>query len=211
MSKKNKVPERKEVERTADYYKLKTKAVKELVEADESNSPPVSDKELRKYKSGLGIKIPDLVKICFIKWWFPAAVCFFFLWGLGNYLADMLDMLFVTGIGLGVVTDLLTNNTLRFIEPYPGAWKKWIILYKKSYSTFPLNILYAFVILLLIFASYGVINYVAMLVLHQSTMAAYVGVEPILFGLFYLVYDMLIVLMRNTLRNIVSDAKKSGR
>ena len=79
MSKKKKssAPERDDY-KAADYYKLKTKAINDLVEADESNSPPVSEKELRKYRSGFKFHIPDIVKIMFIKWWFPAAGCFFF-------------------------------------------------------------------------------------------------------------------------------------
>ena len=85
MSKKDKNPPKNEEYKAANYYDLKTKAIRDLVEADESNSPPVSEQELKKYRSGLKLKIPDIVKVCFIKWWFPAAVCFFFLWGLGIY------------------------------------------------------------------------------------------------------------------------------
>lgn len=211
MSKKDKNPPKREEYKAAEYYKLKTQAVRDLAEADESNSPPVSDRELRKYRSGLKLKIPDMVKILFIKWWFSAAVCFFFFWGLGNYVGDMLDMLFITGVALGVVTDILTNNALRFFEPYAGAWAKWINFYKKRYATFPLNILYSFLLLLLVFISYGVINYLIMVIRGLPTLEAYVGVEPILFGLLYMGFDMLILLLRNSFKNILADAKKSGR
>lgn len=208
MSKKNrKTAPEKETYKAADYYKLKTKAVDDLVNANESNSPKVSQKELNKYKSGPKFRIPDMVKILFIKWWFSASVCFFFLWGLGNYVSDTLDMLFITAIALGIVTDLLTNNALRFFEPSAAAWAKWINFYKKRYATFPLNILYSFLVLFLVFSAYGLINYT---VLHV-TGNIYVGVEPILFGLLYMGFDMLILLFRNTFRSIVRDARKPGR
>lgn len=211
MSKKNKSSgSDKNVEKTSDYYKLKTKAVKDLVEADESNSPPVSDEELKKYRSGLKLKIPDIVKVCFIKWWFAGCMCFFFFWGLGNYVSDMLDMIFITGIGLGICTDLLTNNVLRYFEPYPNAWAKWVNFYRKRYATFFFNILYSYGVLLLVFLTYGLINLIVMRIRGLTELSAYVAVEPILFGLLYLGFDMLLLKMRNTFRNIVSDARKPG-
>ncbi len=212
MSKKNdRAPSGKDVEKTTDYYKLKTKAVKDLVEADESNSPPVSDKELRKYRSGLKLKIPDIVKVCFIKWWFAGCICFFFFWGLSTYVPNMLDMLFIAGIGLGVSTDLLTNNVLRYFETYPGAWAKWVNFYKKRYVTLFYNILYSFAVLLMVFLSYGLINLVIARIRGLTEVLAFVGVEPILFGLLYMGYDMLFLKIRNTFRSIVFDARKPGR
>ncbi len=212
MSKKNdRARPGKDVEKTTDYYKLHTKAVKDLAEANEENSPPVSEKELRKYRSGFKFRIPDLVKIMFIKWWFPASVCYFFFWGLGTYVQDMLDMLFITGIALGVITDLLTNNVLRFLEPSAGAWSKWLLFYKKRYATFPLNILYSFGLLFLVFTSYNVINVLLLKASSSADAAAFLGVEPIVFGLLYMGFDMLVLVMRNTFRNILADARKPGR
>lgn len=211
MSKKDKASQNREEYKAADYYKLKTKAVKDLVEADESNSPEVSDKELRKYRSGFKFKIPDLVKICFIKWWFPAAVCFFFFWGLSTYIPSTLDLLFVTGLALGVVNDILTNNALRFLEPYPGAWAKWINFYKKRFATYAYNILYAMGVLFCVYVTYSVVNYTIIHLRHLDPSAIPLAVEPILFGLFFMGFDMLFLTIRNTFRNIVSDARKPGR
>ena len=86
MSKKRKNgPQKPEIEGQADYYKLKTQAVDDLVNASEDNSPPVPEEELRAYRSGPRMKVADWVKMLFIKFWFAGAVCFFFLWGLGGY------------------------------------------------------------------------------------------------------------------------------
>ena len=207
---KNSAPER-ETYKASDYYNLKTKAVKDLVEANESNSPQVSEKEIRKYKSGVKFRIPDMVKIVFIKWWFAASICFFFLWGLGTYMSSMLDLIFITGIVLGMVTDILTNNALRFFEPEPGAWSKWLMFYKKRYATFPLNILYSFVLMFFVYSFYRIVNVLAIQIqgLDESTIV--LAVEPILFGLLYMGFDMLALVMRNTFRNIVADARKPGR
>ena len=44
---KKRAPAQEKEKSTADYYKLKTKAVDDLVNATEENSPPVSKRELR--------------------------------------------------------------------------------------------------------------------------------------------------------------------
>ena len=76
MSKRKKNgPEKPEIEKQTDYYKLKTKAVDDLVNADESNSPEVSEEELRAYRSGPRLKIADWVKLLFIKAWFASSSC----------------------------------------------------------------------------------------------------------------------------------------
>ena len=84
----------------ADYYRLKSEAVEALVTANESNSPPVSEEELNKYRAHPRRKFPLWLKVVLVKTWFYGAACFFFLWGLGGYMADQLDLFFVTAIGL---------------------------------------------------------------------------------------------------------------
>lgn len=207
---KGKEPQKPEIDRQADYYKLKTKAIEDLVTADESNSPEVSPEELRKYQSGPKLKVADWVKMLFIKAWFPGCVCFFFLWGLGNMVADMLDMLFITGIALGIVTDMLTNNVLRYFEKSPGGNDRYMMFPKKGYISFPLNILYAFVVLFMVYMLYNVIN-LAIVRIAGLTDTVPLGVEPILFGVFYLCCDMLLIQGKNLLVDIVKRGKEKAR
>ena len=112
--------QKSEIEGQSEYYRLKTQAVDDLVNASEENSPPVSEAELRAYRSGPRMKVADWVKMLFIKFWFAGAVCFFFIWGLGGFLTNEPDLLAVTGMALGVVTDLMTNPVLRFFEKTKG-------------------------------------------------------------------------------------------
>lgn len=68
MSKKHRnQPQKPEIERQSDYYKLKIDAVNDLVTANEENSPTVSEEELRAYRSGPKMKIADWVKMLFIR------------------------------------------------------------------------------------------------------------------------------------------------
>ena len=136
MAKKNK---NKSVEKNAsDYYKLKTGAVDKLV--DTSNAPVVPESEIKKYKSGSKIRIPDWLKVVFIKFWFGGAACYFFLWGLSLV---GLDLIVVMSIGLGLVTDLLVNHMLHFIAPEKGYYDKWMMFPYKKFWTLFLNCLYS--------------------------------------------------------------------
>ena len=203
-------PQKPEITKQADYYKLKTQAIEDLVTADESNSPEVSAEELRRYQSGPKLKVADWVKLLFVKAWFPGSVCFFFLWGLGGMVADQLDMLFITGIALGVVTEMLTNNVLRFLEKKPGANDRYMMFPQKGYITFPLNILYAFVLLFLVYTLYNIINLV-IIQLTGMTDKVPLGVEPILFGIFYLCFDMILIQGKHLLLDIVKGSKRKNR
>ncbi len=211
MSKKNRQNNGQEEFKQADYYKLKTKAVDDLVSASPENSPLVSDAELRKYRSGPKLKIAEWVVFCFIKWWFPAAGCFFFMWGLGNYLQNGLDQMAVTAIAMGMVTDILTNNALRFFEKVPGSADRWIMCAKrKAYVTFPLNILYAAVLMFFVYMTYSVVNLVIIRI-GNLTDTLPLAVEPIMFGLFWLGWDLAFVSIKNAVRRVLADAKKSGK
>ena len=209
MSKKrNSQPEKPEVEKQTDYYKLKTDAVNDLVTANEENSPQVSEEELRAYRSGPKMKVADWVKVLFIKFWFAAAVCYFFFWGLGGFLPSVLDQLVVTGLALGVATDLLTNPVLRFFERTRGENARWMMVTRKTYSGLFLNILYGYVVLFLVFTLYNVINIAAIRLLGLPDDQVVLGVEPILFGLFYLGCDLLLIKMKQMIQSMVRDAVK---
>ena len=197
--------------KAADYYDLKTDAVNDLLNADESNSPKVSRAELRKYtaKRG-GLHLEDWVKLLFIKWWFPAAVCFFILWGLGAMVPNVLDQLVITGLALGFVTDLLTNNVLRFLAKTEGANDRWMMHPRKGFWSLPLNILHAGVVLFLVYTAYNALNRALIALRGLPGDAVPLGVEPILFGLLCLGFDMMLIGIKHGFQKITADAKQKA-
>ncbi len=203
-NRKNKA-QKPEIEKQSEYYRLKTEAVNDLVTANEENSPEVSEEELRAYRSGPKLKVADWVKMLFIKFWFAAAVCYFFLWGLGGFVSSMLDLLFITGFALGVVTDLLTNPVLRFFEKTKGENARWMMVTRKSFSGLFLNIFYGYLVLFLIYTAYSGINR-AIVGVTGAADTVPLGVEPILFGLFYLGFDLLLIKMKHVAVQIFRDA-----
>ncbi|MDO4960532.1 MAG: hypothetical protein Q4E57_01565 [Eubacteriales bacterium] len=196
-------------EQMNQYYELHSKSVDDLVTADVSNSPVVSKEELRKYKSSK-IELPDWFKVIFAKFWFPAAVCYFFFWGLGTYVRNMLDMLFISGLAMGIVTDMLVNNLLRFMADTEGKYDKFMMFPQKGYWTYPLNIIYAWFLLFLVFTMYSVVNR-SILFITKATDTLPLGIEPVFFGIFYLAADMLMIGAKNLLKSIITDAVSKSR
>ena len=211
---RNKYKKRREMKEepmsSADYYDLHPQAVEDLASANEENSPEVSEKELDQYRSGLKIRLSTTVNAILIKWWFAGMVCFFILWGLGAYLGDTLTQLVVTGFVLGVVTDLLVNNIFRFIAKEQGEYDPWMMFPKKQFSSFFLNILYAYILLFLVFTLYNVINMVASRITGDTEKIA-LGVGPVLFGLFYMAFDLGCLGLKHLLFRIIRDAKEKSK
>ena len=204
----NHTPEKKS---SADYYKLKTDAVDRLVNADKKTYDKTKGDPGREYRSrGFLDKIPSWIKALFIKFWFNGAVCFFIFWGLGLYVTDMLDMIFVPAVVMGMVTDILVNNSFRFLATYEGQNDKWMMFPKKKYWTFFANIIYAFPILVGVIWFYNILN-VVLNKFKGTEGELFVGVEPILFGIAYMAIDMLFVTMKQTMIKIISDAKQKNR
>lgn len=210
MSRKSRKAAPEEQRSAAEYYQLNTRAIEDLVTADESNSPKVSEEELRKYRSGPKIRLRDGVKAALIKWWFAGAVCFFFFWGLGIMIPSLENQMIVLGIGLGLVTDLLVNNIFRYYAKTPGANDRWIMVRHKGVAGMAMNLLYAFILLGLVVITYDIINRIAVSITGTSDTVP-VGVEPILFGFLTMGWDLLLLQARKWIRQIVDDAKKQAR
>ena len=209
MAKNKKNPHHNSSEKDANYYKINTDAVDRLVNADKMDIPKQDKKfkdPAKEYRSSFLDKIPAPVKALFVKFWFNGAVCFFIFWGLGLYIADVLDMIFVMAIVLGMVTDILTNNALRFVETLPHENDKWMMFQKKKYWTFIANIFYAFLVLFCVVWLYETINGVANAISGTQNQI-YLGVEPIFFGIFYVAFDLLFIGMKNLIKTIIKDAK----
>ncbi len=191
-------------------YSLNSDAVEELVNAEKGETPQYSEGELNRYRSKSPLKLSELVKVLLLKLWFAGAVCYFILWGLGVYLTNTIDMMFVLGFALGVVTDLLTNNVIRFIEKNPGDNDKWLMFPKKNTLTLFLNVLYGFLILYCVYNLYVLINSAyAGFIGNADTVI--LGVEPVLFGTFCMGFDMLFIFLRDVATNLFRDAKSKVR
>ena len=187
----------------------KDDAVERLLNADKKVYTDKKKDPGKEYRSGLLDKIPSWVLALFVKFWFNGAVCFFIFWGLGLYVTDMLDMIVILAVVLGMVTDVLVNNVFRFFETYKGQNSKWMMFPKKAYWTFLANIPYAGLVLYCVIMIYNTINVVGNM-MQGTENEMILGVEPLLFGLFYLAVDMCFIGMKNMFIKIINDAKQKN-
>ena len=197
------------LENASTNYDLKSDAVEKLLDAEKGEAPEYSKEELEKYRSGKKFRIPDPVKILFLKAWFAGAVCFFFLWGLGTYISSLIDMLFILAVVLGMVTDLMVNNVIRFIEKFPGEHEEWMMFPKKGMGSFVLNILYSGLIIYCVYMLYNLINY-GIIGITGDADTVPLGVEPLLFGVFCMGFDMLFIGIKRLAKSILQDAREAA-
>ena len=214
MSEKDSQPRRPEWDspEASGYYDLKTQAVDDLLNASEENAPKVSREELRKFTSqGKDrLQVADWVKLLLVKWWFAAAVCFFFIWGLAPFVPNVLDQLVIAGLALGFVTDLLTNNVLRFLAKRKGGNDRWMMFPRKGFWSLPLNVLYAGVIMFLVYTAYNVLNRALIALNGLPGDAVPLGVGPILFGLLCLGFDLMLIGMKHGFQKIIAEAQRKA-
>lgn len=198
-------PEKK----SPSYYDLHTDAVENLVTADKENTPRYSKEELEKYRSGkVRWRFPEWLKVILIKFWFYGAVCFFVFMGLGMYVVNQLDMLFIAAIIMGMVTDLLINHFLRFTEKLPGGNARWIMVTRRGAAGFLMNLMYGFLLMFLVVTVYNAINSGIWAITGGAENTRLLNVEPVLFGIFATAADVLCVTIKNTFVKIVADARQ---
>ena len=195
------------LEEVSKAWRLNTAPIEDLVTADETNSPPVSRAELRKFHAGPKVKVADWIKALFLKAWFAGVICYFFIWGLSAVSLNQWDHLLILGIVLGGVTHLLTNNIYRFIASRKGAYDRWMMFPGKSVAFIPLQILYALVLILCTMMTYNGIN---LLLAGPDSRVPALGVEPLLFGVFVTLWDLLFLGMKRLFKHILFDAKQKA-
>lgn len=186
-------------------YNLKSEAVDTLANADKVEAPSYSQEELNQYRTKSFFRTPEALKLLLIKVWFAGAVCYFFLWGLGGLLGNTLDMLFVLGFALGMATDLLTNNVIRFVEKTPGANNMWMMFSGKGSISMVMNVIYHLFVVACVYMLYNLINYGINLITGDME-AVPLGVEPILFGVFCTAFDLLFISIKNLILRLVKKA-----
>ena len=150
-------------------------------------------------------KWPVAVKALLIKGWFAGAGYFFVGWGLFLGSLDQLDLTFVLGLVLGAVTDLMVNRILIFLDNGGDAYKKYMMFYSKKFYFFWVNIFYGVLLSFLIAYTYHAINLFAVRLGGLAENTVVLGAEPILYGVFFTVYDALLVTIKNLLKKRINQ------
>ena len=195
MARQEKHPER-ENKAAAEYYELKTKAVDDLVNANVTNAPEVSDAELRKYRKHGRFAIPEPVKYFLVKWWVAGVICYF-VWLPVQEMGNWELMVFGTGLATGVLMHLIANSYIRMKTEDAALNSRWMMFPKPGIPWLFANAVYGAVLSLFAFMTYAV-----------TGLNTVVG--PILYGIFVAVWDLIFLMMKRLMRRIIEDAKKNA-
>ena len=114
--------------------------------------------------------------------------------------------MFVLAVGLGLSVDLLVNHLLRYFEPEKGAYNKWMMITTRKFWSIFINVIYSGLVLFCIVSTYNMINTILVGDIETAQRVA-VPVEPILFGLLYMGFDMLFITVKNTIIKVFRDAE----
>jgi hypothetical protein len=93
------------------------------------------------------------------------------------------------------MTDILTNNVLRFFSGEEKEYYPYMMFPSGKYWTFIANIAYAFLLLTLTILVYRILK---------------VGVEPLLFGIIYTAFDMLFITLKHKITNSLGRKVNEG-
>ena len=199
--------DKKRAEKSDAYYRLHTGAVNDLVSANAQNTPRYSREELEKYTSRRpGVKLSARLKVALIKAWFYGAVCYFVFWGMGLYIGAQLDLIVIAGLIMGMVTDLLINTLLRFMEKQTGESRRFMMVTLRGVPGFLLNLLYGGVLMLLVVSAYAAVNLLLRLI--DGTGALFLGVGPVGFGVIAAAADHAMIACRHMMQRIIDDARR---
>lgn len=228
MAKKKKIQETT----IEDYYDLKVDKVDELVAAlrddysDDMFEPlsmNISDctgvddvanrtkrgkeKQFDPYKTDFLARVPTWIKALFTKFWFAGAVCYFIMWGIR--INDTLDSLVLTGAVLGLVVEILVNPLMRYMETDRKEFNAYMMFPFpfKAYWTFFTNVLYYILVIVCVNYCYYGVNTLCNLAA-GTTNYIHVGVEPLLFGVFCVIVDMVFIGIKDLIVYLVKGRKK---
>lgn len=145
-------------------------------------------------------RLPMKLKALFLKFWAAGAVFYFVGWGSFVATTDQLDLTVLIGLVMGIATDLVFNNILKMMERQPGESDKYIMFGGRKFISIFQNVLYAIVLSFLVAYTYHFINLGLINLMDLPKTSVPLGAEPILFGVFYLCYELLFLWLRHVIR-----------
>ncbi|MDR1094723.1 MAG: hypothetical protein LBL66_11310 [Clostridiales bacterium] len=153
-------------------------------------------------------RVPAFVKAALLKLWFAGAVYFFIGLGVADRKLDQLDLTVAIGLIMGLATDLAVNRVLMAIDNKKKRMPKYLMFYRKKWYFLCLNLLYGLILSALTAYTYHFINAAVNGARGLPDGSTAFGAEPVLFGVFFLAYDLLLVGLRNGIARAARALKK---
>lgn len=190
-------------------YKVEDCIGKEAASQGEETEYKKSSKEFNPYKLDRLSRIPTWIKAIFIKWWFAGMVCYLINMGLSSVIPNDENRMLLTGVVLGIVVDVLVNPALRYFQSSDKEYNNYIMFpfpFKKFWTFFT-NIIYYIAVQFAVLYSYMGLN-MMIDAITGTTGNIHVGVEPLLYGTFSVIIDMIFIGIKDLIVFLVRRAKE---
>jgi hypothetical protein len=127
-------------------------------------------------------------------------------------LGDQLDSVVLSGVVLGLVTDMFVNPIFRFMQTDSVTYNAYIMFPFpfKAFWTFFANIIYYVFIMFGVMYCYSGINILCNIISGTESVI-HVGVEPLLFGVFCVIIDMIFIGIKDLVVMLVKKIRKNKR
>lgn len=157
----------------------------------------MKNNELHPYKTSFFSKIPLKVRIPLIKWWFMGAIYYFVGWGLPQFRSSGIDTIFILGLIIGLVNITVLQYIIKELSVSPDVYNIYLSIRNKSVLRGLISVIYGWIIAALIATTYELLNRLFIIVFSLKENTVSIGVEPILFGILYVLFDGVWMLIRN--------------
>ncbi len=135
---------------------------------------------------------PSWVKVALLKWWIAGA-CYYFV-GMGSSMGQgAIDIIFQIGLVMGCVGALMVYPLIKYFTNPGDNYSQFIFIRSKSPIRIILHVFYNWFLVTLVAYSYQGINLIINAVMHNEASVIRFPVDPIFFGLFYLLFDYLAI------------------
>ncbi|MDR1736839.1 MAG: hypothetical protein LBR85_08255 [Oscillospiraceae bacterium] len=175
-------------------------------------------------KPGFIARMPVWLKACLVKWWFGGAIFYFIGFTILNSgsipegsgrAVDysnlvVLDQIVALGLVLGIINDLIINRILVFFESDKVNYRAFMFSYSKRFISVPINLVYGVALSFIIANTYELINVTAVRIGNLEESTVFIGAEPILYGLFFMGWDMLFIFLKRILTKFIKNKLHKG-
>lgn len=169
------------------------------------------DKEFNPYKLDRLSRVPTFIKAFVIKFWFAGMVCYLIGMGLGSIITNDENRMLLTGVVLGIVVDLLVNPAMRYFQTADREYDNYMMFpfpFKKFWTFFA-NVAYYMVVVLVVNYMYTGLNLLIDVIKGTEGGANInVGVEPLLYGVFCFIADMIFIGIKDLIVYLVRRHRK---
>jgi len=140
------------------------------------------------------------------RWWAASAIYFFVGWGTSvGFQSTVIDFVFFLGIAIAVfemfIVNPVVNSMFNLKNPIKFSDKSIMkkVLYRLKY------IARTIIILIFVVMTYDIINFSAIILFGLSQETVVLAGEPILFGIFYMIYYTLILGLGTSIRRRMKE------